>query len=167
MALSFDASLARVVPEPAQSHKQSILRLGLLRGILSHWHARSRRNALRRPVTLNPESDDRPIGASRQHDADGVARSSGVVIAAKLVAQAASLDAHDGVGHRVERLGAAKDLKRDGIAFEPFAAPGERLVHNIFQELLPASRLDKEAACDNTVDLRADGSPVAVAPALG
>lgn len=119
-----------------------------------------------RAVPPIPESNDWTVGAARQHDADGVARSGGIVIAAKLVAQAASLDAHDGVGHRVESLGAAKDLKRDGVALEPFAPSGERLVHDILQKLLPAPRLDKKAAGNNAVDLRADGSPVAVAPAL-
>jgi hypothetical protein len=48
----------------------------------------------------------------------------------RLLALTAGLDAHDGIGDRVE-CGAPKDLEGDPVAFESLAASGEGLVDNV------------------------------------
>ena len=158
--LGLGASLACVVPKPPQPREQRILRLNLscVRGKCD--------DAPYKPVAWIPERDARPIAASRQLDADRVAHPLSVVIVPELIAQAPRLDAHDGINDGVERIGAPKDFQRDAVAFDPLSASGECLVDDIFQEPLPALRLDEWATREDAVKLLADGPAVPFTSAI-
>jgi hypothetical protein len=58
----------------------------------------------------------RLVAATRQLDVDRVCQTIGLIIKVKLFTQPTSLDANEGIGVGVERIGAAEDFKSDGIA---------------------------------------------------
>ena len=62
----------------------------------------------------------------------------GLIIFAKLVAQACGLDAHDRIDGGIERVGAIEDLKADIVAFQPLASSGEGFSDDVIEEPLSA-----------------------------
>jgi hypothetical protein len=84
----------------------------------------------------------------------------------ELLAQAAGFDAYDWIGDGVKRGRATKYLQGDAVALEPPAAPGKGLVDNIFEEPLPALRLNKRAAPDDAAELLADRLPAIFASGI-
>jgi hypothetical protein len=75
--------------------------------------------------------DMRCVSALRQVDANGIAFAVGLIIFAKLLTQASSLDAHEGVDDGVERLGTIENLQSDVIALQPFAAPSQSFINEV------------------------------------
>ncbi len=108
----------------------------------------------------------RRIAALGQLDANGVAPAVGVIVLAKLLAQARGLDAHDWVDDWVERLRSIEDFECEVVALEPLAAPCQRLVNEVLQEPLPAPRLLERTAAQDAGQLLANGLLVDVAPAI-
>ena len=88
------------------------------------------------------------------------------VIFAKLFTQAGGLDPHEGIDRGVKRLGSLEDFQSDVVALEPFAAPSQRLIDEVFQEPLPAMRLVERAAVKDADQLLSNGLLVGFAPAI-
>ena len=85
-----------------------------------------------------PKLDLRRVAALGEIDADGIALAVGVIIFAKLVAQAGGLDAHDGIDIGVEGLGTIENFEGDIVALQPLAASGERFIDDVIEEPLAA-----------------------------
>src|SRR5262245_47061554 len=134
--LSFGASLSRVAPKAGKPCEQRILCLNLLRVFVSR--SRLRQDGARRQAIFIADHDARPIGAAWQRDMNGIVPPFSVVIATKLLTQTPGLDANDGIGHRIERLGASEYFECDAVAFEALASPSEGLVNDVLQKLLTA-----------------------------
>ena len=110
-----------------------------------------------------PELDLRRIAALRQVDADGVVHALGVVILAELLADAAGLDAHDGIYGRIEILGPVEDLPRDDVALEAVSSAGERLADDKVEESAPPWRMQEGPALEDALQLLANGQLVGFA----
>lgn len=87
-----------------------------------------------------------------------------LVILAQAIPNPPRLDAHDGIGVGVERIGAVEDLTSDDVALEPVAVTSERLADDVVEEPDPAARLLKRSAIEDAVELLANGGLLGLAP---
>ena len=72
-----------------------------------------------------PKLDLRGVRSLRQINANGIALAVGVIVFAKLLTQAGGLDAHEGVGRGVKRLGTIEDFQSDVVTLQPLTAPSQ------------------------------------------
>src|SRR5262245_10095913 len=88
---------------------------------------------------LAPKLDFRCVRALRQIDANGIVLAFAFVVFAKSVTETRGLDAHEGIGHGVKRLGTVKDCQSEIVALQPFTASSQRFIDNVFEKPLSAA----------------------------
>ncbi len=108
----------------------------------------------------------RRVGAFGQVDTNRIVLPFGLIVLAKLIAQARSLDAHDGVYDGIERFGPLENLESDVVALEPITATGQRLVDDVLKKPLPALRLMERTALNNAGQVFANSLLLGFAPAI-
>ena len=113
-----------------------------------------------------PKLDLRCVRALRQIDANGIVLALAFIVFAKSVTQTRGLDAHEGIGHGVERLGTIEDCQSEVVALQPATTPSQRFIDDVFEKPLPAARLSERAALQYAVHLFANGLLVGFAPAI-
>jgi hypothetical protein len=79
-------------------------------------------------------AEDRCVAAARNVDPDVARAAVGQVVAFERAAQAAGLDADDGIDLRVEALVAPEDRGGDAEGLDPVGAPGQRLLDHMGKE---------------------------------
>ncbi len=104
-----------------------------------------------------PPREDRQVAALRDRDQHRIVAPRPHVVCVEIAAEPARLDAHHGVGLRVEIVRPAEDAGRDGIALQPVAASGKRLLHHIAQEVAALSGALEAGVAEDARELRADG----------
>ena len=75
------------------------------------------------------------------------------VVLLKLLAQAARLNAHDGLDFGIVAGSPAEDLDADYGLFEPFGFAVHRAIHHEAQELSHALGVDKPGTCQNLCEV--------------
>src|SRR5262249_25391225 len=160
MTLRFGASLARIDPELRQSLKQLVVSIAVTRALLIN-PGRFRRRELMAKRAHNAHRiaklDLRRIGALRELNEDEIVLAVAARVVPKPLANAARLDAHDGIEGGIERFRTSEDFHCDGISLEPLAATGQGFLDDKIQERTAAQGLRESAAREDAVQLRAYG----------
>ena len=102
--------------------------------------------------------EGRRISAFGQLDDPFVRATLFAIIANQLRPQPPRLDAHDRIRARIERLLLAENLHADDVLFQLAAAAGNRFVDDERQEPLEPIHLLERCACDDALQLVANGS---------
>jgi hypothetical protein len=105
----------------------------------------------------DPGSELGQVASFGQDDAQLVAAAFRFVVRLELGAEAARLDADDGVGTGIERRGPVKDLGANRVLFDLVRAAGKRLLDDEPQEAAHALGGREDRAAEDTVKLLADG----------
>ena len=139
---------------PLQSRRARADRRGAFARVLRAFGLLGRGDHLNRSRSLLERGD---IAPERNSDADRVVGALAGVVGLQRTAQAPGLDAHDRVGLRVEIVGPAERLRRDGVALDRRRLAGKRLLDDEGQEGDEPRRVPEGLARDDAREGGAEG----------